>query len=88
MKLSNTLDWDSTPETEKKWATVENVAFDKISSSATIPPVTINNAMASSSIVEEDDSLLNDELQKEELVALSVSHLWSIAEIGKFSMNL
>jgi hypothetical protein len=35
--------------------------------------------MASSSIVEEDDNPLNDELQKEELVALSVSHRWNIA---------
>lgn len=69
-------------------ATVENVAFDKISSSATIPPVTINNAMATNSTVEEDDNLLNDELQKEELVALSVSHGYSIAEVVVFNLNL
>jgi hypothetical protein len=82
------LGLDTGNRKKKKWATVENVAFDKISSSATIQPVTFNNAMASSSIVEEDDTLLNDELQKEELVALSVSHHWSIAEIVMFSLNL
>jgi hypothetical protein len=42
--------------------------------SVCIPVVTVNNAMPASSIAEVDEDPLNNELQMEELLALSVSN--------------